>query len=384
MKGRRLASEAATWVVETVSGGVTRLRDGTRRLRASAARRLTFHAWRRRIRAGGRTISARLGGGLREGWRRLASAAGRYHPFRGRRLTLSGGERPRSLVTSLLLGGVLVGLSYSAYVATISPPNPPVVEGTGEIYLDTPAVPTRLAVNFPPADARQGRSRVEIDIVFVGPRSKPVRWALVLYGDARFTDPGVPAATLIPPGATIVSTKAGKPPFAANPKENVQVISGIAYPAYLNGQASAPHISGWLPVGVVSAAGPTFSLSLPRYGRVQLSPLFQFPRKPGALDIGIPGTWKRPDQFEVIVDAGGNDTGQRIDVASPDIEDPARLHWESDVSVRALLRRTDVRKETGQQFKTFLMGAVVGAGASSLVVALEKLLGSVRIARGGG
>lgn len=329
--------------------------------------------------ASSRQIASRTRGSFAHGKRR-ALAFIRSHEWRPwKKFELSDEEKPRSLLIPAVLGALLVGVSFFFYFTSISPPRPPAVDGAGEIYVSAPDVLTRLAVTFSPSRVRPGRSHVQLDVVFYGLRSKPIDWALVLYGDAQLSNPDDPSVTAIPPGARITSTEAGYPPFAANRKEQVQVIWGTAYPANLSGQVSAVLISGWLHVAVFSQGGPAFTLSLPRYGRVHLSPLFQFPQMPGAIDIGVPGTWKRPDNFEVDVDAGTNDANQRIDVASPDVIDPTTLHWESSESVRAVLRRTDLQKEAIQQTEIFLLGAIVGAGASSVVATLERVLTRLKV-----
>jgi hypothetical protein len=161
----------------------------------------------------------------------------------------------------------------------------------------------------------------------------------------------------------------------------VQVLSGTAFPTNLDGQAGSVRIIGRIPLAVFTEKGPTFSLTLPRYGRVHLSPAFKFPQLPNALDLGIPGQWRRPEQFEVVVEAGSNDTSQRVDLAAPDLVFPTRLYWESDEAVTVVLRRTDLRLEARQQTAVFILGAVVGAGASTIVVAIERWFTHVRLRR---
>lgn len=125
-------------------------------------------------------------------------------------------------------------------------------------------------------------------------------------------------------------------------------------------------IRGELPVEVFAATDSTFMLSLPRHGRMQLSSLFPLPNQPD-IDIGITGDWSRPDIFQVDVDAGPNGAEWRIDIASPDIANPARLQWRNDESVRPLLQRTNLGQEADQQKWTFVLGAVVGAAIALIL-----------------
>ena len=290
-------------------------------------------------------------------------------------------EKPRSMAISVLLGAILVGVSFYMYFAIVSPPQPPVVNGAGELYLLDPQVTTRMAVTYKPSPSGKNTSHIEIVITFFGAAGKPVDWALVLYGDARFADPGNPTATIIPPGARIGPATAGSPPLSGNPRGPVDVIRGRAYPKDLNAQSATQLITGDIPAVVAKQDGATFSLAMPRYGRVHLPPLFQFPHEPGALVIGIPGDWKQPERFEVDVDAGRNDVNQRIDLSSPDLADPTALYWESDESVHAVLRRTDLHRDAVQQTEVFVLGAVVGAGASVAIEVVEAAATGLRIRR---
>jgi hypothetical protein len=287
-------------------------------------------------------------------------------------------ERQSALLISFGLGVVLVVSSFWLYFDTVSPPDPPAVNGAGEVYVSDPTVLTRFSVTFPAGQASMKHAEVIMTLAFLGQRSAPVDWAIVLYDDARLIDASDPASFTMPPGAKVADTHAGAPPFAANPTGPVQVISGRVHPTNLGSQAGAVLIKGKLGVSVASEHKSTFNLSLPRYGRVHLSPLFQFPGLPGAINIGIPGDWHRPDRFQVAVDAGPTDARQRIDIASPDVADPTVLRWESDESVRAVIRRTDLRKEARQQTEIFILGAIVGAGASAMAVAIERWLTSLR------
>jgi hypothetical protein len=325
------------------------------------------------------TATARLGARKAASYGRLAwnraFKFARTHEWRPwKHLELSEKEQPRAVLISAALGAVLVGISFVLYFGAVSPPQPPNVHGSGDLFVNRSQVLTRFSASFNPSEVLGGRSHVDMNIVFYGSQAKPIRWALVLYGDARLLRPSNSAFTFLPPGTSIKSTRAGDPAFSGNPKVAVQVISGTSYPAYLNGHASAVLIRGWLPVAVITQSGPTFSLSLPRYGRVEPSPLFQFPKQPGAYKIGIPGTWMPPDHFEVDVSAGDNNSNQQIDIASPSISDPTKLAWASGTSVQAVLRRTDLHKNALQQAKIFLLGALVGAGGSSIVISLERVL----------
>jgi hypothetical protein len=231
-----------------------------------------------------------------------------------------------------------------------------------------------MAVTFTQEEQEEGRSKVEIKLVFSQMGGKPVHWALVLYRDARFADPSDLTHIFLRPGITLTETMAADPPFRLNPKERTQVIRGLTYPENLDGQGGDEQMVGWISKAVFAERGPRLTVSLPRYGRLRVPPILQFPRDADEIDLGVPGRWRRPDVFQIDVAAGENPPGRRIDVASPDVVDPARLAWRDGESVRAILQRTDLAKESQQQFIVFALGAVVGGGVALLMAALEKLI----------
>ncbi len=286
----------------------------------------------------------------------------------------------RSILVPFLLGGILVGITYWRYSGLVTPPDPPVVDGSAAIYVDDPRIVTQMEATFDPAADRQpGRSPFTIALTFTALALPPpqVRWALVLYRDAQLVED----TAFLPPTATMVDAAVADPPRAdAGRRQPVQVISGTTDLTSADGRSPATVISGELDVDVFAAAGSKLTLSLPRYGRMQLSRLS--PNPPGAINIGIPGAWSRPEIFQVDVDAGPNGAGQRIDTASPSINDPARLRWQSDESVRALLQRTNLRQDADQQRLTFFLGAIVGAGTASILTALERLASGLRLRAG--
>lgn len=291
----------------------------------------------------------------------------------------------RSVFVPALLGAILVGISGWLYSGLVTLPVPPAVDGSAAIYVDDPRIDTQMEVTFDPpaADRQPGRSPFAVTLTFTAPTLPPpqvtaVRWALVLYRDAQLVED----TAVLPAAATIEDTAAADPPRAdAGRREPVQVISGTT-DLTSDGRSPATVISGELLVDVFAEAGSKLTLSLPRYGRVRLSPLFKSPNQPGAIDIGIPGAWSRPDIFQVDVDAGPNGAKQRIDTASPSLDDPARLRWQSDESVRALLQRTDLQQDAVQQTETFVLGAVVGAGIASILTALERFMSGLRLRAG--
>jgi hypothetical protein len=316
-------------------------------------------------------VLRRLGRATGRGMARGATA-GKLRWRRRPRLVF--GQRKRTVLVPALLGLAASAASFVWYTAALTPPTPPAVDGVGELYIDRAGVPTQLMVTFAEKEQRANRSRVKIRIVFRQMGGKPVRWALVLYRDARLVDVADSQRTFLPPGVTATAAQAGDPPFRENPRQDTQVIQGVSQPVNLAGQASSVAMAGWIPKAVFSSRGARLAVSLPRYGRLRVPPVFQFPRDPDAVDLGIAGAWRPPETFQVDVAAGDNAPGQRIDVASPDVVDPARLAWQDDESVRALLQRTDLAEESRQQTLVFVLGAVVGGGVSSLLVALEKLL----------
>jgi hypothetical protein len=183
-----------------------------------------------------------------------------------------------------------------------------------------------------------------------------------------------PGTTNLPPGSRVQAALAADPPFAYGNKTPIQVITGSTALTLTDNTSGAARLRGEIQAEPFAHNGVKLSLSLPRYGRLQQNPLFRFPNLPDALDIGIPGTWRRPETFQIDVEAGPNPANERIDVASPDVVDPTRLSWQSGELVQAVLTRTNIQQEANAQAITFALGAIVGAGAASILTAVERLI----------
>lgn len=295
-----------------------------------------------------------------------------FQRWLGARPTFRG--KKRTVAAPAILGIAATVISFQSFTASLKPPTPPSVNGVGELYVERESVPSQMEVTFAQKDQKGGRSKVQIKLVFTKMGGKPVKWALVLYRDARFADPSDLTHVFLRPGITITDTMTADPPFRLNTKEQAQVIRGVTYPENEDGQVGNEQMVGWISKAVFAERGPRLTVSLPRYGRLRVPPILQVPRDSDEIDLGIPGTWRRPDVFQIDIAAGDNPPGRRIDVASPDVVDPAQLAWRDGESVRAILQRTDLAKESQQQFMVFALGAVVGAGVSLLMAALEKLI----------
>jgi hypothetical protein len=284
----------------------------------------------------------------------------------------------RAIWVPLALGIVLVLVSYRSYDGVATPPRPPSVEGAGEVYVGDPsvAVDMRVAVD-PGADHRPGRWPIVITLVLVGDpgtsaQAREVDWALLLRGDAMLVDDSLG----LPPGSRVQRSSAGQPPFALAEPQPVQVVSGRTALTNLGNSRGAVQILGDLPIEVSSRSGPRLALVLPRYGEVAVNPAFDL--SAGPFDLGLAGDWHRPTTFRVTVDAGARSPDQRVDSTSPEIADPARLQWVDDVGVRPTLLLTSIAGEANTQRATFGLGAVVGAGAASILTALERIVVGLR------
>lgn len=288
----------------------------------------------------------------------------------------------KAILAPLGLGIALVYVSLLLYFSETTPPTPSAVDGAGDVYVDpamagSVAVRLRVAVEPDVAHAA-GRWPVTYTLTFVGSpapptQPTPVRWALVLYGDAQL----VGGVRLQPPNTTLQLSTAANPPYARGTPKPVQIIAGTIYLTSGNNQTATVPLHGELPKEVFAEGGPKQALSLPRYGRVQLDPLLVFTGESVTFNIGDQ-EWVLPPTFEVEVDAGPNGTDERVDLASPDLVDPAKLNWRNEDTVTALLVRTSVSAEAETQLLTFALGAVVGAGAASILTAAERLFMAFR------
>jgi hypothetical protein len=290
---------------------------------------------------------------------------------------------PATAASGLLLGGILLVASAKLYSDIVSPSQAPIVPGLAQLYVTNPAVTAYLGVEFPMKSDTYGDSQVNVALTFYNNnnQAKSVTWALVMYGDSCLAENGTclrsateAVETTLPSGSNLRMVQIGQSPFSANPKDTMaQIVYSTTYFNTPVGRAGASIILGHIAASVVDSSGPEWDMTLPSYGRLQESPIFDFPNRPGALDLSIPGHWYRPANFEVdvTVNSPGNDSDHRVDVASPPLADPQFLAWTSGESVRGIVQRTDLSAAAHQQILIFLLGAIVGAGASMLLLIFQ-------------
>jgi len=290
---------------------------------------------------------------------------------------------PATAASGFLLGAALLLTSAKLYSDLVSPSQAPIVPGHAELYVTNPAVTTYLGVNFPMKSGKYGDSQVIIDLAFYNNHhhAQSVTWALVMYGDSCLAEQGTcirsageASNTTLPPGSQVTMAKIGQTPFSGNPKNTVaQIIYGTTYFTTPVGRAGAAIIQGHIAATVVNSSGPEWDMTLPSYGRLQESTIFAFPNRPGALNLSIPGHWYRPATFQVNVNVNspGNDSNHRVDLAFPSLANPQLLEWQSGESVRGVVQRTDLNAAANQQILIFVLGAIVGAGTSMLLLIFQ-------------
>lgn len=261
--------------------------------------------------------------------------------------------------------------AFLAFLSLAQPPPSPPIEGAGYAFTSDGSRPVLMSVEFDPKSLRSPRPEVSVALSLNPPSASDYRWALLLYGDARFATDGR-SALVLPPGASLLTAEAGDPPLSANPKKPVQVITGMTSAGlFLEGGADAVIIKGSLTRPVATTSGPRRAVVLPNYGRVSLPSLFRFPRQPGAIDIGAPGPWAVPDFFQVTVEAGRVTADERLDLESPALLTRTQLFWRDENAIQGLIRGTNLGGEDAERKRLFLLGVLAGAGASALIAALQ-------------
>lgn len=289
-------------------------------------------------------------------------------------------------VASTVLGVGLVAACFWLYQGAVQPPRSSTARGEGTLYVQDPAVVAQLSVRFLPDDHAQPGSKVSVDLTFTSQRQiASVAWAFVLTDDACLSAGGrcltrPTSDVALPEGAALTATQLGRPPLSANPRTTPsQIIRGTTKMDTGDGHVGVSIITGRIRGDVAVQSGETWNLRLPGYGRLAQSPALNFADQPGALDLGVPGVWRRPTRFEVDVevDSPANDATHRVDNASPPLPDPSVLQWQSADSVRTIVQRTDLQREANQQVAIFVLGAAVGAGAALVLGFFEWGLGGV-------
>ncbi len=196
------------------------------------------------------------------------------------------------------------------------------------------------------------------------------------FADAAQIRDLIDGVELLPPNTTIQSAQAADPPYINGKKEDAQVILGTSYLVSGNKIVATLPLHGQLNKEVFTQGGPKEAFSMPRYGRVAVDPLLAFAGEASKFDLGVPGQWARPTTFQVQIEAGINDLDQRVDLASPDLDEPTKLSWTDDEAITPTVLRTNLSGESDVQQVTFLLGAIVGAGAASILTAIERIITS--------
>lgn len=273
--------------------------------------------------------------------------------------------RPGSRTLAFLLCGlILLGFSFGLFLRVRRSPEQPAIDGRAYLYVNEPSVDATLRLILTGGNRFTADPPTRYEVLVVGGADKPVRWALVLSGDARLRHS---VGTTTSAGVTAVATRVASPPFGGQP-EDVQVFHGETRGGQLSGAGDVAFVAGrfWRPVAQIAEARRT--LALPQIGRV----VPQFTSADSPLPIGVDGSWYVPRTFEAIVDLGRRPLEHRVDLVAPNLGDQAVYRWSSPISVRPILGVTDTDQERVEEMVVFLLGVLSAAGLEVLIIAVQR------------
>lgn len=271
--------------------------------------------------------------------------------------------RSRALVFSLC-GVLLLGSSFGLFLRVRRSPKQPAVDGRAYLYVNSPTAGATLELTLTGGNRFVADPPARYDVLIVG-ADKPVRWALVLSGDARLRDG---ADRVMSAGVTTTKTRVATPPFGG-PAVDVQIFHGETRGGFFGGTGDLAFVGGRLERPVARIAEARRTLALPQVGRVvpQVGSSTSSP-----LPIGVDGSWYIPAEFEAIVDLGRRPLEHRVDLVAPNLADQAVYRWSSPISVRPILGVTDTDQERTEQIVVFLLGVLSAAGLEVLLIAVHQ------------
>jgi hypothetical protein len=110
---------------------------------------------------------------------------------------------------------------------------------------------------------------------------------------------------------------------------------------------------------------------LPQYGRSSEG----FPFTDSLLNSEVfDRGFTAPTRFHVAVGGGFIDPTVRLDSISPPLEDPSKLFWEDDESIRVSFLLTALDGENRLQYYLIALSAILGIGCAALLAAVQEWL----------
>jgi len=243
--------------------------------------------------------------------------------------------------------------------------------GGAYLYVSDQRVSASMVVSLD--DVNGTGPEAKIDVEFLG--ESPGDWALLLTGDARFTDGngiGGTSATATPGTAVTYSAVPAPPLTNVPPGERAQLFLGSTATFVRAEGLGLLSLTGRLRGPLSSHSYAKREYAFPAYGRVSAPLGFEGVEGNNVLSPVEDASYLPPTSFVVsarLADAGEvtGDIVQSNPQLDPGVPEPA---WVSGTSVAARFVAEDVTK---QQATSFTVGALVGVAGSLLATGLAAL-----------
>jgi len=298
------------------------------------------------------------------------------------------GKRP--LVAPIALGVITVALGaltlqiLGPLFKSVAPPN---VNGAGLLFISAPpSQPVHLTASLDDRYAtfsqgfRQYTGEEMMHLSIATSRGRPVRWALLLIGDARIGDVFIGDART---GHVLFMRNCdfhigGPRPVGSRCLPDVQW-AGHSAPAdlfwgTLHGHDSQS-LSGRPAANYVNAASSQAAVSLPSYGE----------GRPQNVDGGTVATIRKVLGTYPVLRSGGDFTVtttvtpgptllNTLTNAMPPLTNPKRFQWQSHSHLLVALETLNHAADDDARNALFILGVVLGGAAGGLLAGLQRFL----------
>jgi hypothetical protein len=127
---------------------------------------------------------------------------------------------------------------------------------------------------------------------------------------------------------------------------------------------------------VETKSGPRMIMQLPSFGVDDLPQ--NLASNPDIYDLEVPGSWWLPRTSFTVVRAEPLTPLERIDFASPPLQDPARLSWTTNTAVQPQVSWASVADESSSQRDVFVSGVLASIAVSIALAVIQPAVTGYR------
>jgi hypothetical protein len=226
-----------------------------------------------------------------------------------------------------------------------------------------------------------GNSTTE-DFDIENPGNQPVRWAVLIVGDARISD----FEDQLTPGIRYRKLSASTAPALARPVSSDWVLAFFTPPpdqlfyGIVNSKSSA-QFGGSTSGQFADTAFSRSAVTLPMYAQGDIR---QFSRQAAILNaLGkVKPILRSSKYFTLYVEGGALDSFQTVSEADPTLSDPSQPEWTSHSFIQAQYSMVDQRSADTATNVLYVFAVLLGVAGAGVFAALQSTI-HVVLSRGG-